>query len=40
LEDGLPHRILMQLEPERTITKILYDFNADIKIEAPAVEQQ
>jgi hypothetical protein len=38
LEDGLPHRILMQLEPERTITKILYDFNADIKIEAPAVE--
>jgi hypothetical protein len=34
VEDGLPHKIVTEMEGT-TVTQILYDFNADITIEAP-----
>jgi hypothetical protein len=38
VEDSLPHKIVTEMEGT-TVTQILYDFNADITIEAPPVAE-
>jgi hypothetical protein len=34
-EDGLPYKVVTEMESGMTMTQILYDFNADITIEPP-----
>jgi hypothetical protein len=38
VENGLPHKIVTKMEGT-TVTQVLYDFNADITIEAPPVAE-
>lgn len=37
-EDGLPHKMITQVDTQTTVIKLLYDFNTDITIEPPVVE--
>ncbi len=37
-EDGIPHKMITQVDTQTTVIRELYDFNADITIESPLVE--